>query len=405
MTDRTPQGDTIIVKKGGFFSFLTFLIAAAAAGGCGYFYWQFFMQQPTLIQSLQAARAAETSAISTEKRLVDAEKNLKALGDLVAQSSQGLDKAEISSLISQSLTDYSKSQNPAIERQLRAYVDEKFNSVISADEVNNVVNNAIASLKLDEKPSDVVALEAQGKLLQQQLVSQAQNLAAQLQQLQQNINQSIPKNLPTTLTLAAIAAQNGQFKAADKYLQEASKYPEADRFGNEFNSLRQSLASMPDNTILINEIQTASKNVANWKIKQSTNHAKAAEEKDLKGENFKETAKNIGNRILHNTFKIVHNDEAGIVWVENHPELQELLKQSIKINLAFAQNAVLMSNYEAYKLGLNQSIEAIKTYFDTSDEEVAKALELLEKANQRANPQVPDIAGFASSVRQVLGSN
>ena len=161
---------------------------------------------------------------------------------------------------------------------------------------------------------------------------------------------------------------------------------------------------MPDNSLLIAEIQTAAKNLANWKIKESTNHAKLAEEKDLKGENFKETALNIGNRILNNTFKIVHNDEAGIVWVENHPELQELLKQSIKLNLVFAQNSVLMSNYEAYKVGLNQSIEAIKTYFDVDDEEVKKALDILEKAHQRANPQVPDIAGFASSVRQNLGN-
>ena len=404
MTDNTPQGDTIIIKKGGFFSFLAFLLALASAAGCGYFYWQYFMQQPTLEQSLQSGRAAESSALNIEKRLISAEKNLKALGDLVAQNSQGLDKAEISSLIGQSLNDFSRSQNPAIERQMKNYVDEKFNSVISADEVNNVVNNAIAALKLDEKPSDVVALEAQGKLLQQQLVSQAQNLAAQLQQLQQNINKSIPKSLPTTLTLAAIAAQNGQFKAADRYIQEASTYPEAQRFTNEINSLRQNLASMPDNSLLIAEIQTAAKNLANWKIKESTNHAKLAEEKDLKGENFKETALNIGNRILNNTFKIVHNDEAGIVWVENHPELQELLKQSIKLNLVFAQNSVLMSNYEAYKVGLNQSIEAIKTYFDVEDEEVKKALDILEKAHQRANPQVPDIAGFASSVRQNLGN-
>lgn len=426
-TPNKPTPQTAPTKTSGSgLSLLAILIALASAGIGGYSYLQIAPLKTTLA-------ATEAQALSAEKRVVEAEKTVEALKGYIANGTQGLDKAEVSQLITDALQDYAKTQTSQYSNDdLKAYIDEQIAALkpndngISEAQVQTLITQSLANFanngdapKIDlskelesirvaqaDAEKALTSLNQRAQQINQALVDKAQVLSGQLQASAQT--QTNPQPLITALTLADIAANAGNYKAASDYLGQAdasfiayhlndsnfAQYqPQVSELRNQFVAL----AAQPSPVITIDGVM---KGIDNWTFKTTHQPTTSPEQTNMVGETWTDTAKNVGNKILHRTFKVVHNDDSGLTWINAHPDLQTLIRENIRLDLTFARNTLQIHDLPSYTSTLENLVPRIEYYFDTNDANVADALKTLNALKAQAATQVPNITALTDAVKK-----
>lgn len=412
---------------------LAALALLCGLGGIGIGGYNFMQQAP--IQS--TAIAAEKGALAAETRVVEAEKTLSALKQHIANASQGLDKAQVSQLIASALQDYAKSQTtlPTLEElnkfasELENTVEQQFSKAMSEhaeaqrQEIKTIVDQALINSQSDtpidftqtiqainqsnaQAQAALERLTERSEKIQQSLTQQADQLAAELK----NIANTAPNPQPLihALTLADIALQNGDYSITDKYLAEAENSFSAFRLDNSafadyktrIGQLRAEIAGRADSFTTTAKIDRIIQSIDSWAFKTPAAAQQAPAETSIQGDTFVETASNIGQKVLNRTFKVVHNDEAGLTWIDAHKDLQTLIRENIRLDLAFARNTLQLNNSAAYRRNIEQLVPRIEQYFNTEDSVVADALQNLKALAEQHTAPTPDIAALISAIKQ-----
>lgn len=87
------------------------------------------------------------------------------------------------------------------------------------------------------------------------------------------------------------------------------------------------------------------------------------------------------------------------------PELEALLKETLKLNLQEAQWAVLYSNSAVYQLALKQVIQNIKDNFNVSTENTASLLKKLHQLQQyNLTPTTPELGAALPMLNELINS-
>lgn len=409
-------------KSGG--NGLAFLALLCGLGGIGTGAYSYLQQAPLK----STADAAEKGAVAAEKRVLEAEKTIAALQQHIANASQGLDKSQVSQLIATALQDYAKAQpaqpsadeiHAAIATQIAASVPE----TLSREQVKNLIDQAILNSQsgtpIDytetirainqsnaQAQSALQHLTERSEQIQQSLSQQADRLAAELKGIADSAPN--PQPLISALSLADIAIQNGDYSVADKYLQAAensfSQYHlDSSAFADyktRIGQIRGEIASRADVFTTTAKIDRIIAGIKDWPFKSVAAKQQAVAEAPIQGASLAETASNIGQKVLNHTFKIVHNDEAGVTWIEAHKDLQTLIRENVRLDLAYARNALQLQYGDAYRRNIEQLVPRIEQYFNAEDVVVADAIAQLKALIEQSATPAPDIAALIAAVKQ-----
>lgn len=420
-TPPPPPRATAEKKSGNGLAILALL---CGLGGLGTGTYAFLQQAP--LQS--TAEAAEKGALAAEKRVVEAEKTLAALQQHVANAAQGLDKSQVSQLVAAALQDYAKSQPqlPNAE-EIQARIDTQIAAAmpqsIKIEDVQSLIDQALLNSHSDTpidftqtiqaiNQSNAQAQEALNNLslrseqIQQSLSQQADKLVADLKIIADS--RPNPQPLISALTLADIAVQNGDYTVADKYLAQAENSfadfgLDSSAFADyktRIGQLRGEIAGRADGFTITARIDRVIQSIPDWPFKNPAAAQQAIAEAPIQGETVAETAGNIGQKILNRTFKVVHNDEAGLTWIDAHKDLQTLIRENVRLDLAFARNALQLRHGDAYRRNIEQLVPRIEQYFNTEDAVVADALQQLKALAEQNSVSAPDIAALIAAVKQ-----
>lgn len=406
---------------------LSLIIALAAAGGTGYNYLQMQKQQGAGTTDLQqAVQAAEAQALAAEKRANEIGKTVDAMQTHVANQAQGLDKSEVSQLIASALSDFAQNQPaPASAGLSQTDVEQMIQTAIAAQQSatpSEELTQMMASIKQANQNAQnaLEQLNTRAAQIQQQLDSQAKQLsgeiastaAGQAKQLSGELastaaSQANPQPLITALTLAGIAAQDGNYATADKYLgiaQDSFAAYHLDgtafaKYQSQVDALRADISKLAGQGNTISDIDNIINTLPAWTFKKTnTPQAKEPSAESTQADTAAQTAENVATRILHRTFTVVHNDDAGLTWINAHPDLQLLIRENVRLDLAFARNALQLHDAGSYNRTIDSLIPRIQQYFDSNDPNVKNALENLAALKARADVQAPDIGALAREI-------
>lgn len=416
-------------KSGNGLSLLALLIALAAAGISGYNFLQNQQHQNIDLAPLEKnVSAAENQALAAENRANEISKTVEALQSHVANQAQGLDKAEVSQLIASALSDYSKNQTPPQAANATGLSREEVEQMITtalasqqagapSAELNELLNNIRQSG--EEAKAALAQLNTRSNEIENKLNTQSQNIAQQLnaqaQQLGGNLSNAVqtqanPQPLIAALTLADIALQNGNYATANQYLSSAENAFSEGHLGetalatyqSKVSELKTAVSKLAGQGNPIAEIDNIINTLPAWTFK-TTHHAQQTETPKVdasQNTSIAQTTENIGTRILHRTFTVVHNDDAGLTWINTHPDLQVLIRENVRLDLAFARNALQLHDADSYKRTIDNLRPRIQQYFSENDDNVKNALNTLQVLEKRENTPLPDIKTLINTIQQ-----
>lgn len=419
----TPSPKQSEKKKDSKLTLLALLIALASVGLSIYSIVQNQKQPSIDIGSIEkTAAAAEQQALAAEKRSNDIAQTVEALQNHVANQAQSLDKAEVSQLIANALSDYAKTQAKP-NNLSREDVEKMISSAALAQQTGTPSPELTQLLtqirqQSEEAQNTLTQLNTRSNEIAAQLNNQAQTLAQQLntqvQQLSSHLTTTIESRpnaqaLINALLLANIAIQDGHYLTADKYLSMAEQAFTTDHLNNtalanyqsQISELKSAVSKLAGQGDPIADINNIINTIPAWPMKQS-NHSqtKPTKANDTQNQTALQTAENIGTRILHRTFTIVHNDDSGLAWINAHPDLQILIRENVRLDLAFARNALQLRDMDSYKNTIDALIPRIKQYFDDNNDTVKNAINGLEKLSTRNTDELPDIATLIKNIQQ-----
>ena len=109
--------------------------------------------------------------------------------------------------------------------------------------------------------------------------------------------------------------------------------------------------------------------------------------------------KGVGQNILAKTVTVTKIDDAGLTWIQTNEALQIILKENLRLDLAYARNALQLHDQAAYAATADRLHGEIERLFDSSNNNVAAALATLEQL-KTSNGNAPDIAALTEKLEQ-----
>lgn len=288
------------------------------------------------LEQLQTQIKEQNALIHTQQAQQQTlEQRLDALQTHIARQSEGLDRAEVSALIAETLKDYSR-QIPN----------------------NNNLQSALQDLeeKQNKLQEQLQNLPTENTIAPQINNASLQNIENNLQTLKQNI--------------AELQQKQNELQ---KTLQESENASRA-------NDTKAQPLAQPQT---LKALEHIAQTLDTWPLR--TPKTTIIAETPIKGENLLQTADNLGRKIIDRTFKTVHYDDAGIAWIDSHPELQTLIRENLRLELNFLRNNLILQQEESAKENAQQLITRIQHYFDTNNQDVQHALTTLEQLQNHTN--------------------
>ena len=92
-------------------------------------------------------------------------------------------------------------------------------------------------------------------------------------------------------------------------------------------------------------------------------------------------------------------DDAGLTWIQANDALQIILKENLRLDLAYARNALQLHDQAAYAATADRLHGDIERLFDVNNDKVASALATLEALKTRSS-NAPDIAALIEKLEQ-----
>lgn len=306
--------------------------------------------------------------------------------------------------------------NQLSEDQIAALVTA---NSINREQAESLIKQALATFAQGETKIDlskeiaaVEKSEAAAKAAVQQIDDKAQTFAREIDEkrvliehaLAQSNNSINPFPLINALKMAQIAANDGNYNAAKAYLEQAgatytlfnlgqSNYAQ---YQDELAKLRSDYAVLAAQATPAAQIDAIIATLPAWPYK---NVDPLAHEETVKAADWKERLKGIGANILKKTITVREIDDAGLTWIQTNEALQIILKENLRLDLAYARNALQLHDQAAYAATADRLHGDIERLFDVNNDKVASALATLEALKTRSS-NAPDIAALIEKLEQ-----
>ena len=306
--------------------------------------------------------------------------------------------------------------NQLSEEQIAALIAA---NSISREQAESLIKQELATFAQGETKIDlskeiaaVEKSEAAAKAAVQQIDDKAQTFAREIDEkrvliehaLAQSNNSINPFPLINALKMAQIAANDGNYNAAKAYLEQAgatytlfnlgqSNYAQ---YQDELAKLRSDYAVLAAQATPAAQIDAIITTLPAWPYK---NVDPLAHEETVKAADWKERLKGIGADILKKTITVREIDDAGLTWIQANDALQIILKENLRLDLAYARNALQLHDQAAYAATADRLHSDIERRFDVNNDNVAAALATLE-ALKNSGGNAPDIAALIEKLEQ-----
>ena len=290
---------------------------------------------------------------------------------------------------------------------------------INREQAESLIKQALATFAQGETKIDlskeiaaVEKSEAAAKAAVQQIDDKAQTFAREIDEkrvliehaLAQSNNSINPFPLINALKMAQIAANDGNYNAAKAYLEQAgatytlfnlgqSNYAQ---YQDELAKLRSDYAVLAAQATPAAQIDAIITTLPAWPYK---NVDPLAHEETVKAADWKERLKGIGADILKKTITVREIDDAGLTWIQANDALQIILKENLRLDLAYARNALQLHDQAAYAATADRLHSDIERLFDVNNDNVAAALATLESL-KNSGGNAPDIAALIEKLEQ-----
>ena len=290
---------------------------------------------------------------------------------------------------------------------------------INREQAESLIKQALATFAQGETKIDlskeiaaVEKSEAAVKAAVQQIDDKAQTFAREIDEkrvliehaLAQSNNSINPFPLINALKMAQIAANDGNYNAAKAYLEQAgatytlfnlgqSNYAQ---YQDELAKLRSDYAVLAAQATPAAQIDAIITTLPAWPYK---NVDPLAHEETVKAADWKERLKGIGADILKKTITVREIDDAGLTWIQANDALQIILKENLRLDLAYARNALQLHDQAAYAATADRLHSDIERLFDVNNDNVAAALATLESL-KNSGGDAPDIAALIEKLEQ-----
>ena len=392
-SDYTPPAP----KSGRGLAILALLVSVAVAGGGAYTLKQFSeTYSDTVAQvalQMQTQESAQQNYASNSQvddlalRLNNLEKQTQALNNL------------------DSTIDAAVAARQMSDEQITAIVAA---NSISRDDAESLIKQELATFAQGETKIDlskeiaaVQNSEAAAKAAVQQIDEKRVLIEHALAQSNSSAN---PYPLINSLKMAQIAANDGNYSAAKAYLDQAgatftlfnlgqSNYA---AYQDELTKLRTQYAVLAAQATPAAQIDAIIATLPAWPYKNANPLARKTE---VKAADWKERLKGVGADILDKTITVSEIDDAGLTWIQANEALQIILKENLRLDLAYARNALQLHDQAAYAVTADRLHDEIERLFDSSNNNVAAALATLEQL-KTGNSNAPDIAALTEKLEQ-----
>lgn len=367
-------------KKGGNGLAFLALVVALASGGLSAYNYQ-------MAQKASSSNGGDQQTLTT---LAQATRNnaqtIESLQNHILSLSEGLDKSEVSQMIVDALQEQGKASTSATSSS--AVDDELLTQKIQAIVAKSLEDQTVAQ-------NSTMDNETIAKLTQE--LSKAQKSVVALSQAMQQQQEAAQPDLSAyygqLLLLATLASECHDYVASASYLKEASHLYNTQLKNNallsvnrEVDKLAQSLSALPSPLAQAQAFDTLLQMVAELRIKDpnvlSVKPKEVQETKDLSAK-----LGDVGKKVLSQAFQVSENDASGLVWINQNPNMQFLLREQLRLDLNYARQAALAYSVESYQQATSSILKTLNSYFE-QDSNTQKILHQLEALK----PSVPEAA-------------
>ena len=293
---------------------------------------------------------------------------------------------------------------------------------INREQAESLIKQALATfaqgetkIELSKEIAAVEKSEAAAKAAVQQIDDKAQTFAREIDEkrvliehaLAQSNNSINPFPLINALKMAQIAANDGNYNAAKAYLEQAgatytlfnlgqSNYAQ---YQDELAKLRSDYAVLAAQATPAAQIDAIITTLPAWPYKNVNPLNLLAPKAEAKAADWKDRLKGVGANILDKTITVSKIDDAGLAWIQTNDALQIILKENLRLDLAYARNALQLHDQAAYAATADRLHAEIERLFDVNNDNVAAALATLE-ALKNSGGNAPDIAALIEKLEQ-----
>lgn len=429
------------VKKGNGLAFLALIIGGIGTGIGIYNIEQLSKfgenftkgQENPAIAQLEVTLQKQGQSLknfATTEQLNKLTQQVKAL----SQQNTGTDKAQLEDLINHAVAaaQVSPEKIAAIAKQ----------HSMTTEQVKTLVNQALANfaqeghkIDLSQEIAAVQKSEAGAREVLQQIQTKAQgieantdaavakiqaqanHISASLEQKIQTLQETLgatthatvnPYPLLNALKMAQFAAADNNYSAAKAYLDQAEEsfslfglnsapYADFHKVVTELRTQYGILAGQPSPALRLDKVMA---NISKWPFKNVNPINLLADKKtEDVPKDWKDRIKGIGQNILENTVTVTPIDDAGLAWVNANEALQNLLRENVRLDLAFARNALQLHDYSNYASVSERLKTEIERYFDSTNDYVAGALDTLTQLKTQVE-HTPNISALIQQIEQ-----
>jgi hypothetical protein len=384
-------------KSGRGLALLALLVSVATAGGCFY----------TLKQLAENGDRALALQAKTQETALQ---NFATVGQL-DELTLHLDNLEKQT---QALNNLDSTIDAAVAA--RQTSDEQIAAIVAANSISreqaeSLIKQELATFAQGETKIDlskeiaaVQSSEAAAKAAVQQIDEKRVLIE---HALAQNNSSANPYPLINALKMAQIAANDGNYSAAKAYLDQAgatftlfnlgqSNYA---AYQDELTKLRTQYAVLAAQATPAAQIDAIIATLPAWPYKNVDPVNLLAPKEDAQAADWKDRLKGVGQNILAKTVTVTKIDDAGLTWIQTNEALQIILKENLRLDLAYARNALQLHDQAAYAATADRLHGEIERLFDSSNNNVAAALATLEQL-KTGNSNAPDIAALTEKLEQ-----
>lgn len=384
-------------KSGRGLALLALLVSVATAGGCFY----------TLKQLAENGDRALALQAKTQETALQ---NFATVGQL-DELTLHLDNLEKQT---QALNNLDSTIDAAVAA--RQTSDEQIAAIVAANSISreqaeSLIKQELATFAQGETKIDlskeiaaVQSSEAAAKAAVQQIDEKRVLIE---HALAQNNSSANPYPLINALKMAQIAANDGNYSAAKACLDQAgatftlfnlgqSNYA---AYQDELTKLRTQYAVLAAQATPAAQIDAIIATLPAWPYKNVDPVNLLAPKENAQAADWKDRLKGVGQNILAKTVTVTKIDDAGLTWIQTNEALQIILKENLRLDLAYARNALQLHDQAAYAATADRLHGEIERLFDSSNNNVAAALATLEQL-KTSNSNAPDIAALTEKLEQ-----
>ncbi len=416
-----PEKTGSAAKRGNGLPLLALIAGAVAIALAGYTYQQFRESRQAVEKTLARAQRTENNLEALNEKVADLKSTIatttqtldeSTVKRMIAAASASAEKpvpdeAEIKRLITKEL-DEQEAAYRLTEKQVQAMIDETLRDYERNDGAKTAyaAQSETVSRREEAVKNALSALDAHAERLKQTLTVKAQALDSELRQTAEASDASV---LTAPLTLAAIASQGGDYRSAARYLALALSAYDNDhlnqapylvfktRIAKAKNTLER-LAEENDRAAVLAALGTE---VANWPFRAANVKNKLTSAPQHERNGLTARIEQAGRDILSKAFTVSKNDATGLFWINTNQHLQGIVRESVRLDLAYARNLAMRHDDKAIRRAATTLKKRISRYFDTQNDSVKGALEQLDRVTQVPG-EAPDLAALAQAVEKAL---